>query len=214
MLIAGIDEAGRGALLGPLVVAIFLISENKLPALEELHVKDSKQLSPRQRSSLYRKLKRLGSMEVVKLLPRDIDRRNINQLEVAVVKELLKKHKPDKAYVDCFLKDCSSLRVEGVRVVAEYKADERYPVVSAASIIAKVVRDAEIRKLHRQFGYFGSGYPSDEQTVAFVKEHVRELADAGVIRKKWDTYRRLTEKRQSTLAAFVEGDDEAEEAQQ
>ncbi len=212
MIIAGIDEAGRGALIGPLVVAFFSIPKEKETALVKLCLKDSKQLSPKQRSYLYRRLKELGSFEVVKLQPTQIDMRNINKLELSVIEKLVEKHKPGRLFVDCFVKDCSSIHFPGVDVIAEYKADERYPIVSAASIIAKVVRDAEIRKLRERFGDFGSGYPSDEKTVSFVKEHLKELEAAHAIRTKWDTYKRLAHKpKQSSLTGLLEEQEQKEQ---
>jgi ribonuclease HII len=80
----------------------------------------------------------------------------------------------------------------GVRLVAENKADEKYPVVSAASIIAKVTRDSVIRELHGEYGDFGSGYPSDRRTVNFVIEcYARMGGFPEIVRKKWLTVRRL-----------------------
>ena len=102
-MIAGIDEAGRGALIGPLVVAIFLVDD--LRKISKLGLRDSKQLSPKQRSALYHKLKEIGKFEVVKLKPSQIDARNINHLELDTITKLIEKHKPKKAYIDCFLKN-------------------------------------------------------------------------------------------------------------
>ncbi|RME79947.1 MAG: ribonuclease HII [Methanobacteriota archaeon] len=198
-MIAGIDEAGRGALVGPLVIAIFLIENEE--AVEGL--KDSKQLSPRQRSHIYQKLKQVGKFEVVKIAPSEIDERNLNTIEVEAMKSLIEKHKPTTAYVDSFLKDPKPLEIEGINVIAEHKADERYGVVAAASIIAKVVRDAEVKKLHKKFGFFGSGYPSDPITVKFVKEHLKELENAGVVRRKWKTYKEMKKPKQSSIDNFL-----------
>jgi ribonuclease HII len=189
--VAGIDEAGRGSLIGPLVIAFFLT--NDIKALGK--IKDSKKLSKKQRSFIYKKLKNLGKFKIIKIWPKDIDERNINILELEAIKKLVKNEEIDKLYIDCFLKDkniFNSLKSDNIRdVIAEYKADEKYSVVAAASIVAKVVRDAEIKKLKNELGDFGSGYPSDEKTINFVKENLKVLEQKGVLRKKWKTYKLL-----------------------
>ncbi|MEM4295224.1 MAG: hypothetical protein QXS91_00205, partial [Candidatus Anstonellales archaeon] len=124
MKVAGIDEAGRGSLIGPIVIAIFITSSpEKLGTL-----KDSKKLTKRQRAFLYKKLKHMGEFEVIKIWPTQIDERNINLLELESIKALLKKHKPDKVYIDAFTKDKNIFSYPGVDVIAEHKADEKYSV--------------------------------------------------------------------------------------
>jgi len=86
--------------------------------------------------------------------------------------------------------------MNNIEIIAEYKADEKYGVVAAASIVAKVVRDAEIKKLRKQFGDFGSGYPSDEKTIKFVEENIKTLEKYGIIRKKWKTYKNIKKREQ------------------
>jgi ribonuclease HII len=73
-------------------------------------------------------------------------------------------------------------------VVSEHKADARYAVVGAASIVAKVTRDRIIDELRAEFGEIGSGYPSDAKTVSFLKEYIREHGvPPTCARKSWQT---------------------------
>ena len=80
----------------------------------------------------------------------------------------------------------------GIRIISEHYADETYPLVSAASIMAKVRRDSEIQKLKDIYGDFGSGYPSDPRTRDFL----RRLLSGGeevppIVRRTWKTLQRL-----------------------
>ncbi len=191
-MIVGIDEAGRGSLVGPLVIA-FVFSSKPL----DFVVKDSKQLTKSQREELYSKIKEKAKVIVVKLAPSQIDANNINSLELEHVKAILSSHSFDKAYIDAFMdpKKLSSL-LPG-EVIAEFKADEKHSIVAAASIIAKVERDREIEKIAHKIGYFGSGYPSDPITRSFVKENFGKIYP--YVRKKWSTLKELNNVKQHTL---------------
>jgi ribonuclease HII len=87
------------------------------------------------------------------------------------------------------------------RIVSEHKADSRYPIVSAASIIAKVTRDREMRKIERKLGIrLGSGYPSDFSTVDAVRKHMTEAALMEHLREHWATMDNI---RQTRITSFV-----------
>ncbi|MCL5100092.1 MAG: ribonuclease HII [Candidatus Marsarchaeota archaeon] len=87
------------------------------------------------------------------------------------------------------------------RIVSEHKADSRYPIVSAASIIAKVTRDREMRKIEHKLGIkIGSGYPSDFSTVDAVREHMNESAFLEHLREYWSTMDNI---RQTRITSFV-----------
>jgi ribonuclease HII len=202
MLIAGVDEAGRGCVIGPLVLAGFLIKQENLPALTQLGVKDSKLLSPKKRETLFTEITRLSeSHHVVKLMPSEIDRvveskrklHKLNRLEAQTMAQIINTLKPDQAYVDAadVLEDRfkhhiqESLSVK-TKITSRHKADKIYPVVSAASIIAKVERDNEIAALRTTYGDFGSGYLTDQKTMRFLKQWLQthdEYPDC--IRKSW-----------------------------
>ncbi len=73
-------------------------------------------------------------------------------------------------------------------LITEHKADSRYPVVSGASIIAKVTRDFEMDKISDELGIdCGSGYPSDAKTINAIKENLKNKSVMGYIRDRWKT---------------------------
>jgi len=202
--IMGIDEAGRGCVIGPMVLCGVVVRHNMLAALAEIGVKDSKALSPQRRESLHDKISAIIETSfIANILPREIDEDNINTLGLRETARMIDAAKPDEVYLDAPVrgrgipKYCQKLRAMlpdiEVKLIAENKADQKYPVVSAASIIAKVTRDNVIRELHSEYGDFGSGYPSDPRTKEFVTEcHARTGGFPEIVRQKWLTVRRLT----------------------
>jgi ribonuclease HII len=202
VLVAGVDEAGRGCVIGPLVVAGILIREERLRVLTRLGVKDSKLLSARKREALAVEIARLAEKHVVvKLAPVEIDRavesgrklHKLNRLEAQTMARIIEVLKPDVAYVDAadVLEERFKHHIqEGLsfkaRIVAEHKADMTYPVVSAASIIAKVERDREIAALIGEYGDFGSGYLADPRTMRFLKQWLQTHGEyPDCVRKSW-----------------------------
>ncbi len=217
-IIAGCDESGRGPVLGPLVISCVAIEEDKLSELEKIGVRDSKLLTPKQREKLYDKIIKLAySCKITIISAQEIDSRasvglNLNQLEALKIAELIDKIKPDVVYVDSPTSPDpkkfeqmirKSLKRQAVDIHCEWKADLHHRIVGASSIISKITRDAEIEKIKKEIGEdFGSGYPSDERTMKFVKEHWRnELSK--YIRHSWATIKELkTSRRQKTLGEF------------
>ncbi len=197
----GIDEAGRGPLIGPMVMAILCGDDQ---TLRELHVKDSKQLTPAGRMNIYKKLKEEKHKYLI-IQPSEIDSyvklKKLNVLEENYAVELASVVPPDaEIYVDSFdvneirLQEKLKIRTER-EIICKHKADVIYPQVSGASIIAKVIRDTEIEKLHKIYGDFGSGYPSDSRTINFVKKAIADKKDINpIVRHEWKTYRNLTRK--------------------
>ena len=189
MLVAGVDEAGRGCIIGPLVIAGVLVKEENLPALRQIGVKDSKLLTPNKRESLAEEIPRIAEKYVIiKLTPADIDRavasgrklHKLNRLEAETMAQIINDLKPDEAYVDAadvvedrFKHHIQELLNAKTTITSKHKADKTYPVVSAASILAKVERDKEIAALSAQYGDFGSGYLTDPKTMTFLKEWLR-----------------------------------------
>ena len=180
--VLGIDEAGRGSVVGPLVVGGFLIPETCVPQLVPLGVRDSKELTPARREEIYESLGKLGRRLTVVLDPRRIDtyvrRGRLNELEARAFGRLVRASGAARAYVDAC--DTDERRFGGrvahwagvspERIDARHKADRDLPIVGAASIVAKVVRDRRIRRLARSLGApIGSGYPADASTRAFVR---------------------------------------------
>ncbi len=216
MLIAGIDEAGRGPAIGPMVLAAALVDSEKEIILQELGAKDSKVVPVEERERLYPLLKKhLQDYETVHLHPKEMDglmeHHSLNEIEAMKVGFLLNsfKTKPDLVYVDSpdpmahhFAKRIQNYLSFPTKIIAEHKADVNYPVVSAASILAKVERDLEIQKLQKKFqkfGNIGSGYAHDDRTISFLRAYLKthqRLPECA--RTKWDTNVRLLDERFQT----------------
>ncbi len=210
MLIAGIDEAGRGPCIGPLVMAVALINKNDEQRLIDIGVKDSKLLTANERESQFPLIKSaLLEFRSSHVSPQEIDgmvgRRGLNELEAMHAAKLLNSlsKKPDVAYVDSpdvvmdeFARRIRKFLSFPVKIISEHKADLNYPIVSAASIIAKVERDRAIRKISGEFGEVGSGYPGDEATISFLKKYFINNSEVpGFVRKSWQTIKDLQEKK-------------------
>jgi ribonuclease HII len=202
MLVAGVDEAGRGCVIGPLVIAGFLIKEENLPVLVQLGVKDSKLLSPKKRETLYTEIMHVAiKHHVIKLAPKEIDcvveskrkLHKLNRLEARTMAQIINTLKPNEAYVDAadvieerFKHHIQEGLTVKAKITSRHKADKIYPVVSAASIIAKVERDNEIKALKDTYGDFGSGYLTDQKTMRFLRQWLQthdEYPDC--VRKSW-----------------------------
>jgi len=220
MLIAGVDDAGRGCVIGPLVIAGILMNEEDLPKLAQLGVKDSKVLSPRRRETLAVEIERIAKKySVIKLSPKEIDKvvqtgrklHKLNRLEAQTMAKVIEMLKPEIAYVDAsdvleerfkqHILECLSFKVE---IVSEHKADRKYPIVSAASIIAKVERDKEIAELKEKYGDIGCGYPSDPKTVSFLQQCLEKSGEyPDFIRKSWKPAKRTKSERGSRQAKLI-----------
>ncbi len=196
MLVCGVDDAGRGSVLGPLVIAGISIEQKNIKKLVKIGVKDSKQLSPQLREKLYEQILSLvEGYHVAKIPPKTIDKsvsKNLlNQLEANYMAKVIKKLEASSSYVDScdvnpkrFGLYISNIAKTG-KIISSHHADRKYPVVSAASIIAKVSRDREIEKLRKNHN-LGSGYPSDPKTMKFIKEWVSQNGNVPVfVRKSW-----------------------------
>ncbi len=214
--ILGIDEAGRGAVIGPLVVGGVMIEEKDQVKLKRLGVKDSKLLSPERRSSLYGKIKKIAKDYVtIKIPAEDIDRLrkqiNLNKIEAEKMAEIIRLMKADKAYVDApqvstekFKIILLNLAKNHTEIIAENYADKKYVVVGAASILAKVERDEEIERIKKETGFdCGVGYSHDQRAIEFVKKFMRHPEFSKYIRHSWVTTSDLkAKKQQKTLEEF------------
>ena len=205
MDILGVDEAGRGSVLGPMVIAGVIIPEKMNVVLERMGVKDSKRIVPHRRTILARKLKKMFEYDIIVITAREIDEMradgiNLNEIEKNAMEELILRLKPEKAIVDAV--DVKPERFQknlcedtGFDIIAEHKADDNYIQVSAASIIAKAERDALIDEINKEYikdGGIGSGYPSDPTTKKFLSNYTYdELPD--FVRRSWNTVAKLKE---------------------
>ena len=141
--ILGIDEAGRGALCGPLVVAGAMIDSEDEGKLRKLGVKDSKLLTPDERRTIRSELDKFVKFKIFEINPKEIDNNNLNHLEFNAFSEIINELNPDKVFVDSCEKNCEKVHNilnsklnKKVKLVCENKADSKYLVVGAASIIS------------------------------------------------------------------------------
>lgn len=218
MLIAGVDDAGRGSIIGPLVIAGVLLHGNDLHKLTELGVKDSKQLSPGRRRQLAEEIKKIVlKYHVERLSPTEIDRvvetgkklHKLNRLEAQTMARVIAVLKPEVAYVDAsdVLADRFGTHIKEslpfeVQIASEHKADMKYPIVSAASIIAKVERDKAIYKLKETYGDFGCGYATDSKTLDFLEALIRKFGNyPDFVRKSWKPAKRTKNETTQTKLA-------------
>jgi ribonuclease HII len=195
--------------LGPLAVAGVSIESSRLEALTELGVRDSKMLTPEQREAMYPEILTLcDRVEVSRIPPKMIDRyvsrgkkyRRLNYLETIHMAKVIDALAADEVFVDApdvnpvrFKAELEELLSCRPRIVAEHKADVNYAVVSAASIVAKVERDSDIAQLREIHGDFGSGYPSDPDTIAFLESWVKaNSSQPEFARKSWKTWERIS----------------------
>lgn len=211
---AGADEAGRGCLIGPLVISIASVEKENEPEIKRIGAKDSKVLSPAQRTRLYSELSRICRFKLIKIPAKELNSlmgsHSLNEIEAMKIAEGLKGENISEFYVDSpdtdkkrFEKRIRNYGIVIPKIVSEHKADSKFPIVSAASIAAKVERDLEIEKIKRELGFdFGSGYTSDERTIEFVKSNLSNKSLQKYLRTKWATLDRL---KQRTLGEF-EGD--------
>jgi ribonuclease HII len=224
MLILGIDDAGRGPLIGPMILAGVLLNKKDESYLKSEGVNDSKLISHPMRIKLAGIIKDICiNFKIVSIEPELIDYSikngvNLNTLEAIksaeIINSLIQSRKgPIRVIVDCpstntmkwralllsYLSDKSE-----IELICEHKADINHAVVSAASILAKVAREEAIEKIREKYGVIGSGYPADPLTQEFLKKHGKKLANSGIFRKSWNTWKALfPEAGQKTLGDFA-----------
>lgn len=196
----------KGSVLGPMVLCGICFKKSKIELLLEIGVRDSKKLSPKRRNELAKILQDdCFSFKIIVISPQEIDEREskkitMNRLEELKMAEIINELKPDDIYIDAA--DVNEKRFGNSikkllnytpkRIVSKHKADDIYPIVSAGSIIAKHKRDTLIEILHKEYGNFGSGYPSDAKTTQFLRNYVKQNKKVPIIaRKSWDTTKRI-----------------------
>lgn len=209
MLELGIDDSGRGPVIGPMVLAGCLIDKKNETKLKRLGVKDSKLLTKKRRDFLEGKIKELAeTFEIIIISPNEIERANekgikLNEVEAIASAKIINKINKGfnnlKIFVDCpsvsiikwndylktKIKDLSNLEIS-----CEHKADKNHISVSAASILAKSVREKEMDKIKKIYGdEIGSGYCSDPLTSKFLEKHALKYEEDGIFRRTWTTWK-------------------------
>jgi ribonuclease HII len=208
LMISGIDEAGKGPVLGPMCVAGILLNGAKTDDLVKIKVKDSKQLTEKKREVLAGEIKKIAQEYfILEMSPSKIDElrkiMTMNEIMVICFTEVLEKLRPDHAFVDAadvianrFGENIKEKYSGEILITSEHKADVKYPIVSAASILAKVQRDSLIKQLGVELGIeIGSGYPSDPKTIRFLENWVKDNNSLpSFARHSWETSKRILEK--------------------
>lgn len=217
IIVAGIDEAGRGAVIGPLVVCGASFEKESVNQLRKMRVRDSKELSPKRREVLAKAIEKVAKdIMVLKISPCVIDNRkaeglNLNKLEAMKFADIINYLHPDNVYIDS--PDVNTKRLKEFiekmlknepELFVEHHADKNHPEVSAASIIAKVERDKDVKELAEKHGPIGSGYPSDERTIRWLRHWLsnnKKFPD--FVRRSWVTVEIMEkEKAQSKLSGW------------
>ena len=214
----GLDEAGRGPVIGSLFVGGFMADEVDIE-LEGLDVKDSKKLSDKKREDLRSRLEEHGEVFLKEVSASEVDElrevMSLNEIEVQAFADVIERADPDKVIVDLPEPDADKFiaklrrelpqRFGEVEFVAEHEADDKYPIVSAASIAAKSARENHVEDLHKKYGYdFKSGYPHDKPTINFLETYLEEKGELPQeTRRSWSTAERiLKENSQASVEDF------------
>ncbi len=221
-LIAGMDEAGRGPVLGPLVIGLVACTKQEIEILKELGVDDSKALSEKKRENLANSIMEIAEIaDTLVVSAKEINElmedHTLNEIEVLMFKKLIRKY--SKRISELYL-DAADVKAERFGehfsefnipvVVSEHKADSKYIVVAAASIIAKTERDRQMRQLQDKYSKefpnlpkFGKGYPANAKE--FLKEYYLKYWEfPPITRKRWKTAKKIEkENAQNSLEDFI-----------
>lgn len=202
MKILGLDEAGRGPVVGPLVVGAALLEIGQLPRLEAIGPADSKLLSRGQRQALFDQITANFTTRTIAVEPQRLEE-NLTQVELGCLAALINELQPDHVYLDApvppsaipaFVLQLRSRLAKPCTLVAENRAESRYPAVAAASIVAKVTRDRAMSTLHEQYGDIGWGYPAEPKTLAFLHRCLSQGSFPDCVRTRWATVQRLRQR--------------------
>ena len=193
-------------------------TEKSEVSYREMGCKDSKLLTPKRREELAQKVRNAAKeIAVITISAKEIDSMrkvmSLNEVEAKKIAELIMglKEKPDKIIIDCpdtdpntFIQRMRKYLGPDFNAIAEHKADVKYPIVSAASIIAKDEREKWVEKTKEKYGEIGSGYPADPVTKEFLKNYFEEHGKLPPFaRKSWDTSKRMMdEKLQANLSDY------------
>jgi len=205
--VVGIDEAGRGPVVGSLFIGGFMVEESKLDEVDELGVKDSKKLTDGKREDLAEQLREMGEPFLKEISASEIDDlrevMSLNEIEIQGFTDVIERSDADKIIVDLpepngdrfinKMKRELPARFSDRDFVAEHGADESFPIVSAASIIAKSARENHVDSLKQKYGYdFKSGYPHDKPTINFLEDYLNEKGELPEeTRMSWSTAERI-----------------------
>ncbi|MCP4764307.1 MAG: ribonuclease HII [archaeon] len=212
--IMGIDEAGRGPVLGDLFIGGVICTQEQINYLKNNGVDDSKKLSSKKRKILY-KIVEKNCLEykvdtiTVKTIDNNIKqpgKKSLNVLEKELMADLIISLQPDEVFIDAigskpekFEEEMKLLIKKKMKkmpkIIAKNKGDSLFTIVGAASIMAKVQRDDMIDKYkeeYAEFGDIGSGYTSDAKTIGFLRKYIiKHKNPPKIARKSWETTKKL-----------------------
>lgn len=213
-LILGIDDAGRGPVIGPMILTGCLIKKESEKELKKLGVKDSKIITPKRREFLKEKIEKIHiKSKTITIFPKEIDSSQdsglkLNELEADKIAQIINELNEGKERIKVII-DCPSVSIskwgdylktkinnlENLEIYCEHKADKNHLAVSSASILAKFKREEEMDKLKKEYGEeIGSGYTSDQLTIKFLERNAIKYKDKGIFRKSWITYQKAKDK--------------------
>lgn len=197
----GIDEAGRGPVIGPLVFCGYTIKESRARRLKKIGVRDSKELSIQRMREIFPELERYAeNIFYIEVDPALIDSKNLSEITFEKIVELINSSRAEVVYfdapvpqrfVDKYVSRIKKSIEREVEVIGAIKGDKKFPSVSAASICAKLKREERIEELKKNYGDFGSGYPGDAKTLSFIRECLNNGVLPDILRKKWETLKKI-----------------------
>lgn len=217
--VIGVDEAGKGPVLGSLFIGFSIINLESLQdlnsyqdKLKEIGVQDSKKFVREKRTKIYELLRDYMDIKYGQLTPALIDKNNseggnLMELEIQAILQILESEKPNLVIIDALTskpeefgeKLLKRLSFE-CKIISENKADDKYPIVGAASIVAKELREKELKEIKENIKLdCGSGYPSDPKTCKFLKEHFANKEFDFIFRKSWKTYKNVVNKHKQDI---------------
>jgi ribonuclease HII len=214
--VLGIDEAGRGPVIGPLVIAGVLVDEHQLDELTALGVRDSKTLARERRTELAREIEaRAHHVSVISIPACELEA-NLTRIELVGMAKIIRDLGPANVYLDApvgpraiprFIDALRDLLGDATcEIVAENKADARFPAVAAASIVAKVHRDREVEKLRSIYGDLGWGYPSEPKVQSFLRDwYARHGSFPPCVRARWATVGRIRQEQHEPSLEALDG---------
>lgn len=221
-LILGIDDAGRGPVIGPMILAGCLIDKSLEKHFKKLGVKDSKLVTKKRREVLEKEIKeKAEAFQVSICYPDEIESKNkegmkLNELEAIHFAEIINKINKGEERMKVVI-DCPSPGIEkwsnylkthvnnlsNLEIYCEHKADKNHVAVAAASILAKSVREREMDKLKEKYGReIGSGYASDPLTIRYLEKFAKKHKNEGIFRKTWITWQKAYEKLNQSKLEF------------
>ena len=169
-IIAGVDEVGRGSLIGPVYAAAVILKKS----INRKLLKDSKSLTKNKREIIALHIKKNSAWAIGKASTKEIEKLNILNASLLAMKRAIKKLKKKPTLT---LIDGNKLpEIKNYKLKSVIKGDQKIPSISAASIIAKVTRDKMITKLAKKF----KGYKWDQNYGYGTKHHLTAIKDLGI----------------------------------